>query len=63
MARTNDEIAQRLQDAHEALIIMAELFRATADNPNGTPRAEFKTPDGSETFSLQDLADDLRSNG
>lgn len=63
MARTNAEIAQRLQEAHETLIIMAESFRATADNPNGIARAEFYAPDGSDTFSLQDLADDLRANG
>lgn len=62
MALTIEEVAQRLQDAHEALMIMAESFRATAANPNGGARAQFTTKDGTDTFSLRDLADDLRAN-
>lgn len=62
MARTNDEIAKRLEDAHEGLLILAESFRPTAGNPNGTAKAEFTSKDGADTFTLSELAADLRAN-
>lgn len=61
MARSLDEIAKLLDDAHEGLMIMAR--DAAGKGNEDKAGVEFYDKDTGAAFTLPDLANDLRAHG